>query len=203
MPMAIIALILFVAFMLLVGVVRTGIQRRRTGDTGDRRLTIRRSPVQLWGDILNSVGVLAVGVAAPIAALTGLDPLAVLNRPLIQGGGLVLAVLGAVATFGAQAALGDSWRLGVDASERTALVTSGVYGLVRNPIFTAVIVTFAGLALMVPNIIAVAGLAALVIGVQVEVRLDEEPHLRRVHADAYDRYAATVGRFLPGIGRRT
>jgi protein-S-isoprenylcysteine O-methyltransferase Ste14 len=200
--MAIIALILFVAFMLLVGVVRAGIQRRRTGDTGDRRLTIRRSPFQWWADGLNGVGVLAVGVAAPIAALFGLDPLAVLHRPLVQGGGLVLAVLGAVATFVAQMALGDSWRLGVDVGERTALVTSGAYRLVRNPIFTGVIATFAGLTLMVPNVIAVAGLAALVIGVQMEVRLEEEPHLRRVHGDAYDRYAATVGRFLPGIGRR-
>lgn len=26
-------------------------------------------------------------------------------------------------------------------------------------------------------------------------------HLRRVHAAAYDDYAARVGRFLPGIGR--
>jgi protein-S-isoprenylcysteine O-methyltransferase Ste14 len=200
--MAITALILFVAFLLLVGVVRAGVQWRRTGDVGDRRLTIRRSPVQWLADGLNGVGVLAIGVAAPIAALTGLDPLAVLHRPLIQGCGLVLTIVGAVATFAAQMALGDSWRLGVDAGERTTLVTSGVYRLVRNPIFTGVIVTFAGLALMVPNVIAVAGLAALVIGVQLEVRLDEEPHLRRVHGDAYDRYAATVGRFLPGIGRR-
>ena len=200
--MAIIALILFVAFMLLVGVVRGGIQWRRTGDTGARRLTIRRRPVQWWIVGLGAAGAIAVGVAAPVAALTGLDPVAVLHRPLIQGGGLVLAVLGAVATFAAQLALGASWRFGVDASERTALVTSGVFGLVRNPIFTAMIVTFAGLALMVPNVVAVAGLGAIVIGVQLEVRVEEEPYLRRVHGDAYEQYTTSVGRFLPRIGRR-
>jgi len=143
---------------------------------------------------------LAVCVAAPIAALMGLDPPAVLHRPFIQGGGLVLATLG-VATFAAQMALGASWRVGVDASERTALVTSGVFGLVRNPIFTAMITTFAGLALMVPNVIALTGLAALLIGVQLQVRLEEEPHLRRLHGEAYRRHTATVGRFVPGIGR--
>jgi protein-S-isoprenylcysteine O-methyltransferase Ste14 len=139
---------------------------------------------------------MAVGVAAPITALSGLDPLAVLHRPLIQGG-LVLAALGTLATFAAQMALGASWRVGVDASERTALVTSGVFRLVRNPIFTATFATFAGLTLMVPNVIAIAGLAAVVIGIQLQVRLEEAPHLRRVHGDAYDRYAASVGRFLP------
>jgi protein-S-isoprenylcysteine O-methyltransferase Ste14 len=200
--MAIIALILFVAFMLLAGVVRAGIQWRRTGDTGDRRLAIRRGPVQWWVDGLGGAGALAVGVAAPIAELAGLDPLAVLHRPLLQGSGLVLAALGAVATFAAQMTLGASWRIGVDASERTALVTSGAFRLVRNPIFTAMITMFAGLALMVSNIIAVTGLAAVVIGVQLQVRLEEEPYLRRTHGDAYERYAATVGRFLPGIGRR-
>lgn len=54
---------------------------------------------------------------------------------------------------------------------------------------------------MVPNVIAMAGLNALVIGVQLQVRLEEEPHLRRLHGEAYRRYTASVGRFLPGIGR--
>jgi len=199
---AITALIVFVAFLLLAGVVRAGIQWRRTGDSGDRRLAIRRGPVQWWVDGLGAAGALAVCVAAPVAALMGLGPLAVLHRPLVQGGGLVLAAVGAVATFTAQIALGASWRVGVDAGEHTALVTSGMFRLVRNPIFTAMITTFAGLALMVPDVIALTGLAALLIGVQLQVRLEEEPHLRRLRGEAYRRYTATVGRFLPGIGRR-
>jgi hypothetical protein len=34
--------------------------------------------------------------------------------------------------------MGDSWRIGVDPSETTTLVRTGVFGWVRNPIFTAV-----------------------------------------------------------------
>jgi protein-S-isoprenylcysteine O-methyltransferase Ste14 len=71
----------------------------------------------------------------------------------------------------------------------------------RNPIFAAMITTFAGLALMVPNVIALTGLAALLIGVQLQVRVEEEPHPRRLHGEAYGRYTATVGGSLPGIGR--
>jgi protein-S-isoprenylcysteine O-methyltransferase Ste14 len=35
----------------------------------------------------------------------------------------------------------------------------------------------------------------------VQVRLVEEPYLRRVHGCAYETYAARTGRFLPRIGR--
>ena len=44
-------------------------------------------------------------------------------------------------------------------------------------------------------------LAAVVTAQQIQVRLVEEPYLRRVHGDAYRRYAASTGRFLPWIGR--
>ena len=77
-----------------------------------------------------------------------------------------------------------------------------MFRLVRNPILTATIVTFAGLALMVPDVIALAGLAAVVVGTELQVRLEEEPYLRRVHGEAYRRYTSGAGRFLPWIGRR-
>lgn len=44
----------------------------------------------------------------------------------------------------AQQAMGRSWRIGVDTDERTELVTEGVFGLVRNPVFTAMIVAVGG-----------------------------------------------------------
>ena len=97
--------------------------------------------------------------------------------------------------------MGDSWRIGVDEEERTALVTSGPFAVVRNPIFAAMLPTSLGLALLVPNVVALAGLAALVIALEIQVRLVEEPYLLRAHGDAYSEYAARVGRFVPGLGR--
>jgi protein-S-isoprenylcysteine O-methyltransferase Ste14 len=54
---------------------------------------------------------------------------------------------------------------------------------------------------MVPNVIAVGGLVALVVAIELQVRGVEEPYLRRMHGMAHDRYAEHVGRFLPQIGR--
>ena len=56
-----------------------------------------------------------------------------------------------------------------------APVLFGIYfGLVRNPVFTAMAFTGIGLTLMTPNI---------------------------THGDTYRRYATTTGRFLPSLGR--
>jgi protein-S-isoprenylcysteine O-methyltransferase Ste14 len=197
--MTVIALVLFVAFLVLVGEVRPLLQVRRTGDLGDRRRAARRNPIQRRIDALAAVGAMAVGVASPVAALLGLDP--VVDSRSLAIIGLALAVLGSIATFSAQLAMGDAWRVGVDPDERTPLVTAGPFALVRNPIMTATLVTSVGLTLMVPTVVALLGLAAIVAATQLLVRLDEEPHLRRVHSEEYARYAAAVGRFLPGIGR--
>jgi protein-S-isoprenylcysteine O-methyltransferase Ste14 len=80
-------------------------------------------------------------------------------------------------------------------------VTRGAFRLARNPIFSAMAITAVGLAAMVPNVIAVGGLIALIVAIELQVRSVEEPYLQRMHGTAYDRYAALVGRFLPQIGR--
>ena len=59
----------------------------------------------------------------------------------------------------------------------------------------------AGLAVMVPNLVSLAALLLAVVALALQVRAVEEPYLRRVHGSAYLRYAARVGRFLPGLGR--
>jgi len=97
--------------------------------------------------------------------------------------------------------MGASWRIGVDETERTALITGGPFRLVRNPIFTAAVAVVAGVALAVPNLIAATGLAVALIGVQLQVRRIEEPYLLRAHGEDYRRYAGRVGRFVPGVGR--
>lgn len=46
-------------------------------------------------------------------------------------------MVGIAATLYAQIAMGNSWRIGVDPTERTTLVTNGPFALVRNPTFAA------------------------------------------------------------------
>lgn len=194
-------LALFGVLMLLT-VIRTLIQRQRTGDWGNRRTLLPRGSLEWWGLAAVDLGLLLVGLGAPLADWAGMPLLAVADHPVARGLGVVFAVLGTIGAFGAQLALGASWRIGVDEAERTALVTTGPFRLVRNPVFAAVAVAFLGMALMVPNPIAIAGLAVTLVGMEMQVRLVEEPYLRRIHGAAYTDYATGIGRFLPGIGRQ-
>jgi protein-S-isoprenylcysteine O-methyltransferase Ste14 len=76
-------------------------------------------------------------------------------------------------------------------SETTTLVRSGVFGWVRNPIFTAMLVFGLGIALVTPNVVAILGFALLVVTIELQVRVVEEPYLSNVHGEAYRDYRAT------------
>ena len=199
MAMAVLDLILVVVWVGLVSIVRGVVQYRRTGASPLRFRDKPGSP-QWWSRFLSAFGVL-FAIAAPLAEIAGLAPFATLDRSVVRFGGVVLVVLGIVVTIGSQLAMGDSWRGDVDQDVRTPLVTSGPFALVRNPIFSGAALTVTGLALVVPNVLSLAMLVLCIAGLEIQVRLVEEPYLIRAHGDAYRRYAARTGRFVPGVGR--
>lgn len=61
--------------------------------------------------------------------------------------------------------------------------------------------TSLGLVLLVPNPVALAGFAALVVALEIQTRAVEEPYLLAAHGEAYRAYASRVGRFFPDVGR--
>lgn len=198
--MAAAALVLYGISLTLTFGVRIALQVRRTGSTGVIGLDRTAGSLGQFAGVLFATS-LAMGALAPALALLGvLEPIPALDGPVGHAVGLVLAVGGIGLTFGAQLAMGDAWRIGVDPEERTELVTDGPFGLVRNPIYSAMIPTVFGLVLMVPNVIAILAIVCLVTALELQVRLVEEPHLLRAHGEAYADYAASVGRFVPGIG---
>ena len=197
--MALAALAIYLVWAALAFGWRTVVQLRRTGDAGLRLHAERRS-AQWWAKI-GFVVAIAVGFAAPVTAVGGVDDIDGLDVGWLHLVGVVAALVGVVLTLVAQLAMGSSWRIGVDPRERTGLVSEGPFGVVRNPIFTAMVVATVGLTAMIPNAVAIAGLLALVVALEVQVRLVEEPYLAVTHGDTYRRYAGRVGRFLPGIGR--
>jgi protein-S-isoprenylcysteine O-methyltransferase Ste14 len=188
-------------YLVLAFGLRSAVQMRRTGSTGFRGISGPPGSLEWSAGVLFGVA-LIVGVLAPVLDVAGaLEPIDVLDGPVGHALGLALFGLGLAATLYAQLAMGESWRVGVDESERTDLVTHGPFAVVRNPIFAAMVPASLGLTLMVPNVVGLIGFVALVVALEIQVRLVEEPYLRKAHGDDYASYVGRTGRFAPGLGR--
>lgn len=195
------ALVGYLLFLALAFGLRAVIHYRRTGTTGYVGLSGRTGSLEWWAGAAFATAVV-VGGLAPAAQLAGwVTPWAAAESRAAHAAGLACFAAGLAGTFWAQLAMGDSWRVGVDHGARTALVSRGPFRWVRNPIFTWMTFASVGLVLLTPNVLAAASLAALVVALEIQVRVVEEPYLLRTHGDAYRRYAAATGRFVPGIGR--
>jgi protein-S-isoprenylcysteine O-methyltransferase Ste14 len=198
--MATATLMLFALYLALAFGLRTLVQLRRTGSTGFHGLGGRPGSLEWFAGILFAVALVGGVLAAVLDLLGALRPIPALDRTPVHVAGFTLFGLGLAGTLASQFAMGTSWRIGVKEGERSTLVTTGPFAIVRNPIFSAMIPTSLGLVLLVPNV-AIVSLLALLTALELQVRTVEEPYLLRTHGNTYAAYAARVGRFVPGLGR--
>jgi protein-S-isoprenylcysteine O-methyltransferase Ste14 len=194
--MAVAVLVLEAVFFAVAFGFRTVVQLRTTGDTG-WRLRSDGAVAAIGSAAL--LAALLLAVAAAVADLAGLARWSALDAPAVAVTGVTLMVAGSALTVWAQLAMGASWRIGYDPAERTALVTRGPFRFVRNPIYTAMLVTMIGLALALPNVVSATLLAVSCVALEIQVRAVEEPYLLRTHPDEYAEYLARTGRFVPRL----
>jgi protein-S-isoprenylcysteine O-methyltransferase Ste14 len=81
------------------------------------------------------------------------------------------------------------------------LVVVGFYRHVRNPMYVGFFVGWIGLWVVFgrANLLAIAGAAAVVLGIVLFVRLYEEPTLRKLFGADYEEYCRNVRRWLPRV----
>lgn len=199
MPRPLFALVLLLVYFALTFGVRTWLQLRRTGATGFAGLSGRPGSAAWFGGLLFALAML-LALAAPLAEWYGLVAPLLDPAPELAELAEHIILLGILGTVAAQQDMGASWRIGVRPGEHTALVTTGAFALVRNPIFSLMLLTGLGFALLLPNPLTLAAFLTLLLAIELQVRGAEEPHLLRVHGDRYRTYARRVGRFLPGLG---
>jgi protein-S-isoprenylcysteine O-methyltransferase Ste14 len=192
-------LVAYVAFVLVAFGWRTWLQYRRTGDSGFRGFS--GGALERSASVLFLVGLLLAPIAPVLELVHWVAPLPGLAQPAVHSFGIAAFALGFGLTVVAQLQMGASWRIGVSPGERTGLVTEGVFSYVRNPIFTGMLLALGGLVLLVPNVLAALAALCTLAGLELQVRLVEEPHLVRMHGERYHAYARSVGRFIPFLGR--
>ncbi|MCZ7684019.1 MAG: isoprenylcysteine carboxylmethyltransferase family protein [Sandaracinaceae bacterium] len=191
--MIVVAVAGWIVYVLVALLLRTLIQLRQTGSSGFVGVRSGASVIERIAGVMLA-GAFVLSLAAPFVG-------APLASTAIAGA--VIVVIATAGTFAAQLAMSRSWRIGVDPHERTELVTRGAFALVRNPIFSWMIVAIVGIALACPTPLALVAPVLLIVGLQIQVRVVEEPYLVRTHGETYAAYARRTGRFVPGIGKLT
>ncbi|MEY3537886.1 MAG: hypothetical protein RL645_700 [Actinomycetota bacterium] len=111
---------------------------------------------------------------------------------LLQVAGIAVLGLGLIA-------LGRSLTAHPQPLEKATLKTTGIYSLVRHPIYSGILMAATGQALSVRSFATAGLVAALLVLFMVKSRF-EERLLMQKFAD-YRSYAQKVGRLLPLIGR--
>jgi protein-S-isoprenylcysteine O-methyltransferase Ste14 len=115
--------------------------------------------------------------------------------PSFRVAAAVCAVVALLLTVRCWLRMGDDWRMDVG-TRKTALITDGLFRLIRHPIYAFSMLLMLCSALVVPTapMIVIAAIHLTLMNLKAR---NEEQHLSAVHGEAYRRYVARTGRFFP------
>jgi protein-S-isoprenylcysteine O-methyltransferase Ste14 len=121
-------------------------------------------------------------------------------RPLftshaLAGAGCLAMLLGLFLFSWALFSFGASWRIGIDRHSPGRLVTGGIFGTTRNPVFVAVDLFFLGSLLIYANLFFLLIFVLAALGIHYQI-LQEERFLLEQYGEAYARYQKQVHRYF-------
>lgn len=111
-----------------------------------------------------------------------LVPISYLQTKPLTIFGLALIHIALVWISIAQYQMSNSWRIGIDAGNKTKLVTDGVFSISRNLIFLGMIISVLGLFFIVPNALTFFLTLTTYIVIQIQIRLEEEFFAKATHS---------------------
>lgn len=110
--------------------------------------------------------------------------------------GAAVCVGATFATFSCWHEMGRSWRIGIDPEEKTQLIFSGPFRIVRHPIYALSILLVLGTLATTPTLAMLLITIVHIACLQFEAR-HEEIYLLGKHGHVYADYMKHVGRFFP------
>ena len=149
------------------------------------------------GPLIIAAYLLAAPAPLPIPALHGrFVPLAIWPAAL----GAALGFAGLAFCVWARVTIAANWSSDVQLKHGHELILAGPYAHVRHPIYTGLIMMFAGTALAVGEWRAALAVAVAAAAFWLKLHR-EEAVMRREFGEAYARYAARVPALIPFVGR--
>ncbi|WP_339320014.1 isoprenylcysteine carboxylmethyltransferase family protein [Paenibacillus sp. FSL R10-2734] len=119
------------------------------------------------------------------------------DNPVIHFIGVGVGALGCFIFIQAMIAMRTSWRVGIDKTTVTKLITHGIYKYSRNAAFVGFDLMFLGLYLMYPNPLTLIIFILNIVAIHLLI-LQEEQHLKSVFGDEYIKYCNNTPRYIFG-----
>lgn len=117
----------------------------------------------------------------------------------VRGIGACIGFIGVAVFVISVLTMQDNWRAGVSKTDKTELVTGGIYQISRNPAFLGFDLVYIGVILMFFNwLLFIVSVFAMIM-FHLQIVKVEEPFLLEAFGDGYLNYKRKVGRY---IGRR-
>lgn len=110
--------------------------------------------------------------------------------------GLVFGICGLVFFIISVVTMKNNWRAGISESEKTELVTNGIYKISRNPAFLGFDLVYIGFVLMFFNWILFAISLITILIFHLQITKVEEPFLIKTFGTDYENYKKSVCRYL-------
>lgn len=115
------------------------------------------------------------------------------NELRIAGVVFAGAALGLI--FTAQIQMRDSWRVGIDDTGNTEMVTRGLFGFFRHPIYLFAVVAGFSVFLIDPHSVSLVSFAAVYLALSFQARMEEEFMLRK-WGERYRGFMRSRGRWF-------
>lgn len=192
---------LLLVFTLTAVFGRMILQYRMTGDCGIRVAGKDSPPVQIAASLLLLVSGLII-VFCTLGLTMGYLKHSFQPSLIQMAMGYIFYSLGLITVLVSQYQMGTAWRIGVNADEKTELVTQGMFKHVRNPIYTGLFIGSMGLWLVSPSILLMLGLLGLYVTVELFVRKVEEPYLLQQFGDEYKKWYHSTPRYFPNFNQK-
>ena len=143
-------------------------------------------------ELTMKVATIAVPIVQVISICIGAKALPVLARCI----GVVVAIVGVIIFMISVWTMRDSWRAGVSETDKTELVTSGIYQISRNPAFLGFDLMYIGLLIMFFNWALFAVTVFAMVMLHLQIVNVEEDFLISTFGNEYLEYKKKVNRYL-------
>ncbi len=185
MPYAVLCLVVLALFYgtYFTKVLRRGIQTRQIGRRKEKTIHM----VELW----MSAVTLGVVIAQLLSVAFGWSMLPAGARFT----GFCTGLLGDLIFLLSVVCMKDSWRAGIPDTDKTELVTTGVYRFSRNPAFLGFDLMYIGVLLLYFNPLTAVFTLFSVIMLRLQI-LQEERYLTAAFGEPYTEYKKHVFRYL-------